>query len=76
MEQADNYEFHREKMELDQEAEQSFKDMLNAEQMTKLENYFTDVYDVMSDDPDTERARFDEWFNDQHYQDLLAILNK
>ena len=76
MEQADNYEFHRERMEAEREADAKKKENFDDVEMNKLQSYFEDVYDVMSDDPDAEEGRFMNWFEDQPYHELLEILNK
>lgn len=75
MTQEDNYEFHRERRELDQEEDERFKQGLTKSSMLKLQSYFL-YEDRDSIDNQNVGKRFDEWFNDQSYHDLLDIINK
>jgi len=76
MEQADNYEFHREKLEKEQEEDETNKENLSDESMNKLQNYYEENCDCMVDDPDVMEGRFMRWFEDENYHDLLKIINK
>lgn len=77
MEQADNYEFHRERFEKEAEQDEISKSNFSDEEMNKLQKYFEyNIEDYMVDDPDIEIDKFMDWFEGENYQDLLKILNK
>lgn len=77
MEQADNYEFHRERMEKEREADEIAKSNFSDEQMDKLQDYYNEkVADYDEEDPDRATDAFMNWFEGESYPDLLTILNK
>lgn len=66
----------REELESFTEEQARLKDGLSDQEVKKIEDYFTDMYDCVSDDPDAEHDRFMNWFSQITYAECLDIINK
>lgn len=77
MNQHDDYEFHRERMEKEAEQDEIKKSNFSDTEMNILQEYYSDnIADYDEEDPDRETDAFMNWFEGEAYDDLLAILNK